>query len=89
MAPIEPNYSQRVHILMTGLSALEAAIAAVSKYGGASAGFRTMLDALIPAAADLRKVSAIDLKRLLFFVLLKERHFSLVADLCDLAALTL
>ncbi|XP_078440913.1 putative 3,4-dihydroxy-2-butanone kinase [Wolffia australiana] len=36
-------------------SALEAAIAAVSKYGGASAGFRTMLDALIPAAADLKE----------------------------------
>ncbi|OVA01125.1 Dak phosphatase [Macleaya cordata] len=29
----------------------EASIAAVSKYGGASAGYRTMLDALIPASA--------------------------------------
>ncbi|KAJ6805449.1 putative 3,4-dihydroxy-2-butanone kinase isoform X1 [Iris pallida] len=31
--------------------ALEAGIAAVSKYGGASAGYRTMLDALIPASS--------------------------------------
>ncbi|KAK8941817.1 putative 3,4-dihydroxy-2-butanone kinase [Platanthera guangdongensis] len=35
--------------------ALEAAIAAVSKYGGASSGHRTMLDALIPAAAALNE----------------------------------
>ncbi|KAI9174806.1 hypothetical protein LWI28_022985 [Acer negundo] len=35
--------------------ALEASIAAVSKYGGASAGFRTMLDALIPASAALQE----------------------------------
>ncbi|KAK0588119.1 hypothetical protein LWI29_034656 [Acer saccharum] len=35
--------------------ALEASIAAVSKYGGASAGYRTMLDALIPASAALQE----------------------------------
>ncbi|KAL9224817.1 hypothetical protein vseg_000817 [Gypsophila vaccaria] len=36
-------------------SALDAAIAAVSKYGGAQAGYRTLLDALIPAAEVLRE----------------------------------
>ncbi|XP_074304700.1 putative 3,4-dihydroxy-2-butanone kinase [Silene latifolia] len=36
-------------------SALEAAIAAVSKYGGAQAGYRTLLDALIPASEVLRE----------------------------------
>ncbi|XP_057545361.1 putative 3,4-dihydroxy-2-butanone kinase [Amaranthus tricolor] len=36
-------------------SALQAAIAAVSKYGGASAGYRTLLDALIPAAEILQE----------------------------------
>ncbi|KAB5531732.1 hypothetical protein DKX38_018402 [Salix brachista] len=35
--------------------ALEASISAVSKYGGASAGFRTLLDALIPASAVLQE----------------------------------
>ncbi|MCO5589302.1 hypothetical protein L7F22_043268 [Adiantum nelumboides] len=35
--------------------ALDAAVSAVSKYGGASTGFRTMLDALIPAAACLHE----------------------------------
>eukprot|EP00262_Sarcandra_glabra_P002645 TRINITY_DN13052_c0_g1_i1.p1 TRINITY_DN13052_c0_g1~~TRINITY_DN13052_c0_g1_i1.p1 ORF type:complete len:594 (+),score=136.79 TRINITY_DN13052_c0_g1_i1:155-1936(+) len=35
--------------------ALEASIAAVSKYGGASAGYRTLLDALIPASVVLRE----------------------------------
>ncbi|XP_068662021.1 putative 3,4-dihydroxy-2-butanone kinase [Aristolochia californica] len=35
--------------------ALEAAIAAVSKYGGAMAGYRTLLDALIPALDVLRE----------------------------------
>ncbi|XP_038893511.1 putative 3,4-dihydroxy-2-butanone kinase isoform X3 [Benincasa hispida] len=35
--------------------ALEASIAAVSKYGGATAGYRTLLDALIPASEVLRK----------------------------------
>ncbi|XP_062100111.1 putative 3,4-dihydroxy-2-butanone kinase [Humulus lupulus] len=33
--------------------ALEAAIVADSKYGGASAGYRTLLDALIPASTFL------------------------------------
>ncbi|KAG1342695.1 hypothetical protein COCNU_05G009240 [Cocos nucifera] len=36
-------------------SALEASIAAISKYGGASAGYRTMLDALIPALTVLKE----------------------------------
>ncbi|KAJ6760125.1 TRIOKINASE/FMN CYCLASE [Salix purpurea] len=35
--------------------ALEVSIAAVSKYGGAGAGFRTLLDALIPASAVLQE----------------------------------
>lgn len=35
--------------------ALEAAIAAVSKYGGARAGYRTLLDALIPALSALKE----------------------------------
>ncbi|TKV91678.1 hypothetical protein SEVIR_9G112900v4 [Setaria viridis] len=35
--------------------ALEASVAAVSKYGGASTGYRTMLDALIPAATVLKQ----------------------------------
>ncbi|KAF3438312.1 hypothetical protein FNV43_RR21074 [Rhamnella rubrinervis] len=35
--------------------ALEAGIAAVSKYGGASAGYRTLLDALIPASTVLQE----------------------------------
>lgn len=36
-------------------NALEAAIAAVCKYGGASAGYRTLLDALIPASSVLKE----------------------------------
>uniref|UniRef100_A0A0D9VYA2 3,4-dihydroxy-2-butanone kinase n=1 Tax=Leersia perrieri TaxID=77586 RepID=A0A0D9VYA2_9ORYZ len=35
--------------------ALEASVDAVSKYGGASAGYRTMLDALIPACTVLKQ----------------------------------
>ncbi|TVU45348.1 hypothetical protein EJB05_04833 [Eragrostis curvula] len=35
--------------------ALEASVAAVSKYGGASEGYRTMLDALIPASTILKQ----------------------------------
>ncbi|KAG8097969.1 hypothetical protein GUJ93_ZPchr0013g37283, partial [Zizania palustris] len=35
--------------------ALEASVGAVSKYGGASAGYRTMLDALIPASTVLKQ----------------------------------
>lgn len=42
-----------------GAAALEAAIAAVSKYGGACAGYRTLLDALIPAASVLKEVTVI------------------------------
>lgn len=41
---------------LSGVEALEAAIVAVSKYGGAAAGYRTMLDALIPAATVLKEV---------------------------------
>lgn len=44
------------HSLDSGAEALEAAIAAVSKYGGASAGYRTLLDALIPASTVLQEV---------------------------------
>jgi dihydroxyacetone kinase len=40
----------------SGAEALEASIAAVSKYGGASAGYRTLLDALIPASSMLQEV---------------------------------
>ncbi|CAK7324858.1 unnamed protein product [Dovyalis caffra] len=43
------------HSLESGAKALEASIAAVSKYGGASAGFRTLLDALIPASDVLQE----------------------------------
>ncbi|GJP44461.1 hypothetical protein CLOM_g8046 [Closterium sp. NIES-68] len=40
-------------------AAFEAAVSAVSLYGGAQAGYRTMLDALLPAAATLsQKVKA-------------------------------
>lgn len=40
----------------SGAEALAASIAAVSKYGGASAGYRTLLDALIPASSVLEEV---------------------------------
>lgn len=43
-------------MLFSGAQALEASIAAVSKYGGATAGYRTMLDALIPASTVLQEV---------------------------------
>lgn len=39
-----------------GSIALDAAISAVSTYGGARAGYRTMLDALIPASEVLKEV---------------------------------
>ena len=39
-----------------GADAFEAAIGAVMLYGGAAAGYRTMLDALIPASTVLREV---------------------------------
>eukprot|EP01018_Ginkgo_biloba_P034898 Gb_10505 [translate_table: standard] len=35
--------------------ALDAAVAAVSKYGGAMAGYRTLLDALLPASTSLQE----------------------------------
>ncbi|KAF2317592.1 hypothetical protein GH714_025054 [Hevea brasiliensis] len=43
------------HSLEPGADVLEASIAAVSKYGGASAGYRTLLDALIPASSVLQE----------------------------------
>lgn len=43
-------------LLDIGAGAFEVAIAAVSKYGGAKAGFRTLLDALIPASSILKEV---------------------------------
>lgn len=43
----------------SGIEALAASIAAVSKYGGASAGYRTLLDALIPALLVLQEVLTI------------------------------
>lgn len=46
-------------LLSTGADALEASVAAVSKYGGASTGYRTMLDALIPASTVLKQVTSI------------------------------
>lgn len=55
-----------------GASALEASIAAVSKYGGANAGYRTMLDALIPALTVLKDVS----QSLLYFFFFLDFLFS-------------
>jgi dihydroxyacetone kinase len=48
----------KVCCFSSGADALEASIAAVSKYGGASAGYRTMLDALIPASTVLKQVTS-------------------------------
>ena len=48
----------KVCFFSAGADALEASIAAVSKYGGASAGYRTMLDALIPASTVLKQVTS-------------------------------
>ena len=48
----------KVCFFSAGSDALEASIAAVSKYGGASAGYRTMLDALIPASTVLKQVTS-------------------------------
>ena len=62
--------------LESGAEALEASIAAVSKYGGASAGFRTLLDALIPASAVLQEVNnnhcflfSLKMRRFLFILI--------------------
>ena len=49
----------RLLFFLSGAEALEASIAAISKYGGATAGYRTLLDALIPASEVLRKVKII------------------------------
>lgn len=43
--------------LKSGSEALKSSISAVSKYGGATAGYRTMLDALIPASKVLEEVT--------------------------------
>lgn len=43
----------------SGAEALAASIAAVSKYGGARAGYRTLLDALIPASSVLEEVMSV------------------------------
>lgn len=39
-----------------GADAFDGAISAIMLYGGAAAGYRTMLDALIPASTVLREV---------------------------------
>ncbi|ERN11040.1 hypothetical protein AMTR_s00024p00082030 [Amborella trichopoda] len=54
------------------VDALEAAIGAVSKYGGASAGYRTLLDALIPACGALQERLAAGDDPLTAFVLSSE-----------------
>ncbi|XP_044466040.1 putative 3,4-dihydroxy-2-butanone kinase isoform X2 [Mangifera indica] len=48
-------HSESVITAKQWAEAFEASIAAVSKYGGAVAGYRTLLDALIPAAAVLKE----------------------------------
>jgi DAK2 domain len=45
-------------IFVTGANALAASIDAVSKYGGARAGYRTMLDSLVPASNTLNEVTS-------------------------------
>ncbi|WCJ42157.1 Dihydroxyacetone kinase [Euphorbia peplus] len=52
--------------------ALQASIAAVSKYGGASAGYRTMLDALIPALEVLTEKLTTGENSLTAFILSSE-----------------
>eukprot|EP01018_Ginkgo_biloba_P023684 Gb_32837 [translate_table: standard] len=49
------NPKGRHHIQRSAM--LDAALAAVSKYGGAVAGYRTMLDALLPASVTLQEVT--------------------------------
>lgn len=46
-------------VWFSGAEALAASIAAVTKYGGASAGYRTLLDALLPASSVLQEVLTI------------------------------
>ncbi|KAK3011756.1 hypothetical protein RJ639_012301 [Escallonia herrerae] len=53
--PVHYFIGQSFESIGSGADALEAAIAAVSKYGGARAGYRTLLDALIPASLVLKE----------------------------------
>ncbi|KAJ9552934.1 hypothetical protein OSB04_016979 [Centaurea solstitialis] len=53
-AKLKPNNESDI-TPMQWADAFEAAIGAVMLYGGAAAGYRTMLDALIPASAVLRE----------------------------------
>ncbi|GAB4842758.1 hypothetical protein Ancab_012733 [Ancistrocladus abbreviatus] len=53
-AQLKPNANSEVSP-KEWASAFEVAIAAINKYGGASAGYRTMLDALIPASSVLKE----------------------------------
>lgn len=52
--------------------ALESAITAISKYGGARAGYRTLLDAIIPASSVLKEKLAVGSDPLEAFVLSAE-----------------
>ncbi|RRT75114.1 hypothetical protein B296_00006320 [Ensete ventricosum] len=63
-------------------TALEASVAAVSKYGGAVAGYRTMLDALIPASKVLREASKGILLISMFVYLPHVGHELLVTRVC-------
>jgi hypothetical protein len=58
--------------LLPGANALQASIDAISKYGGARAGYRTMLDALIPASETLREVGSYCIYR--FYYVGKYQH---------------
>jgi len=51
------NHPSIIDCFDLGAEALSASIAAVTKYGGATAGYRTLLDALIPALSVLQEVS--------------------------------
>lgn len=48
--------SYQFTVLRPGAAAFESAVSSVSKYGGAAAGYRTMLDALLPASKTLNEV---------------------------------
>jgi dihydroxyacetone kinase len=52
--------------------ALKSSISAVSKYGGATAGYRTMLDALIPASKVLEEKLSVGEDPIAAFVLSAE-----------------
>ncbi|KAF9618405.1 hypothetical protein IFM89_001128 [Coptis chinensis] len=62
--------------IMYGADALEESIAAISKYGGARAGYRTLLDALIPASTVLQERLAAGDKPSAAFVLSSEAALS-------------